>query len=96
MLLKYTGDSLSIHYSRTLVQAVHHSFLTALFQYYYNSVTGQYLYWDAEKSTYLPAPTGSEDQTISDTLKKEEKKESKDRKEKVKVAKKIAKVTSSV
>lgn len=96
VLFKYTGNSLSIHYSLTLVQAVYHSSLSALFQYYYNSVTGQYLYWDAEKCTYLPAPTGTEDQTASDSQKKEEKKESKDKKEKVKVAKKIAKVTSIV
>ena len=42
------------------------------------------MYWDAEKSTYLPAPNGAEGQD-------ETKKEKKD-KEKVKVAKKIAKV----
>ena len=24
--------------------------------YYYNAESGQYLYWDAERSTYMPAP----------------------------------------
>lgn len=28
-------------------------------QYYYNSVTQQYLYWDGEKQTYLPAADGA-------------------------------------
>ncbi|KAM8930853.1 RNA-binding protein 5 isoform 4-T4 [Pelodytes ibericus] len=28
-------------------------------QYYYNSLTQQYLYWDGEKQTYLPAAEGS-------------------------------------
>ena len=59
-------------------------------QYYYNGNTGQFLYWDAEQSTYLPAPTGEDDRTKTEV--KEEKKEGKDKKEKVKVAKKIAKV----
>ena len=59
-------------------------------QYYYNGNTGQFLYWDAEQSTYLPAPTGEDDKTKAEV--KEEKKEGKDKKEKVKVAKKIAKV----
>ena len=59
--------------------------------YYYNGNTGQFLYWDAEQSTYLPAPTGDEDPNKTDQ--KEDKKEGKDKKEKVKVAKKIAKVT---
>ena len=59
--------------------------------YYYNGNTGQFLYWDAEQSTYLPAPTGDEDPNKADQ--KEDKKEGKDKKEKVKVAKKIAKVT---
>ena len=59
-----------------------------LLQYYYNGNTGQFLYWDAEQSTYLPAPT---DQTGSEGG-KDDKKEGKDKKEKVKVAKKIAKV----
>ncbi|KAK3592311.1 hypothetical protein CHS0354_030647 [Potamilus streckersoni] len=58
-------------------------------QYYYNGQTGQFLYWDAEKSTYLPAPTGDENKPTED--KEEKKKENKDKKEKVKIAKKIAK-----
>ncbi|XP_072026821.1 RNA-binding protein 5-like isoform X2 [Amphiura filiformis] len=29
-------------------------------QYYFNSVTQLYMYWDSSKSTYLPAPAGSE------------------------------------
>lgn len=49
------------------------------------------MYWDAEQSTYLPAPTG-EDQATDDAQRKDDKKEVKDKKEKVKVAKKIAKV----
>lgn len=62
-------------------------------QYYYNGQTGQFLYWDAEQSTYLPAPTSTDDATNGSLNKqetKEERKESKDKKEKVKVAKKIA------
>ena len=64
--------------------------ISFLLQYYYNGNTGQFLYWDAEQSTYLPAPTGEEDKSKTEV--KEEKKEGKDKKEKVKVAKKIAKV----
>ncbi|KAL8563755.1 hypothetical protein ACOMHN_058271 [Nucella lapillus] len=69
-------------------------------QYYYNSKTSQWMYWDAEKSTYLPAPTQTPDttpqtaagtevagQATAEKTDKEEKKE----KEKTKVAKKIAK-----
>ncbi|XP_076447925.1 RNA-binding protein 5-like [Babylonia areolata] len=68
-------------------------------QYYYNAKTSQWMYWDAEKSTYLPAPTqnmegaqqtpGTEGagQITAEKVDKEEKKE----KEKTKVAKKIAK-----
>lgn len=26
-----------------------------MFQYYYNTQTQQYLYWDSEKQTYVPA-----------------------------------------
>ena len=73
--------------------------LFARFQYYYNAKTTQWMYWDAEKSTYLPAPTQGTESTTStetesttqaqgDKTEKEEKKE----KEKTKVAKKIAKV----
>ena len=66
---------------------MHYVFL----QYYYNSVTGGYMYWDAEKSTYLPAPTG-EDSGRGDGQEKKDSKEEKKDKEKVKIAKKIAKV----
>ena len=57
-------------------------------QYYYNATSGQFLYWDAENFTYLPAPNGDENSTNSND---DQKKEPKDKKEKVKVAKKIAK-----
>lgn len=63
-------------------------------QYYYNAQTGQFLYWDAEKSTYLPAPTGHGATPASEgegTSEKKNKKEEK--KEKNKMAKKIAKVS---
>lgn len=56
-------------------------------QYFYNAQTSQFLYWDAERSTYLPAPTGEEQK--EDNAEKLKRKEEK--KEKVKVAKKIAK-----
>lgn len=50
------------------------------------------MYWDAEQSTYLPAPNDDalEDDKAGD--KKDDRREGKDKKEKVKVAKKIAKV----
>jgi len=67
--------------------------IVCLFQYYYNSVTQQFMYWDAEQSTYLPAPgDGSDNGPMGPGT--GEKKEGKDKKEKVKVAKKIAKVTA--
>lgn len=34
------------------------------FQYYYNPHTQQYMYWDGEKRTYVPAPS-SEDGTVT-------------------------------
>ena len=64
------------------------------FQYYYNATTGEFMYWDGDKQTYLPAP--SEDTAhvakpgesgAEQGKEKGEKKENK-----VKVAKKIAKV----
>lgn len=59
-----------------------------LLQYFYNAQTSQFLYWDAERCTYLPAPNGEEQKEDNgDKLKRKEEK-----KEKVKVAKKIAKV----
>lgn len=56
-------------------------------QYYYNAESGSYLYWDAEKSTYLPAPMGEAD----DGKKGDKKDKDKEKQDKVKVAKKIAK-----
>ncbi|KAL5014288.1 hypothetical protein ScPMuIL_008558 [Solemya velum] len=65
--------------------------ITALYydassQYYFNAQTRQFLYWNSEKSTYLPAPTDGEQKD-----KPEEGKKEKEKKEKVKMAKKIAK-----
>lgn len=67
-------------------------------QYYYNSQSGQFLYWDGEKETYLPAPV---DSSAPDAFSpesgrpydNEKVKKEKEKKEKVKVAKKIAKVS---
>ncbi len=54
-------------------------------QYYYNSQTQQYLYWDSEKQTYVPASTdtsaGQNDNTTATT---KEPKEGKEKKEKPK------------
>lgn len=46
-------------------------------QYYYNSYTQQYLYWDSEKQAYVPAPDCNSTATGSSTPAKEgkEKKE---------------------
>ena len=76
-----------------------------LFQYYYNSQTGQFLYWDGGKETYLPAPSEQQQmpapqvhqpqptETASEKKDDDQKiKKDKEKKEKVKVAKKIAKV----
>ncbi|XP_041347770.1 RNA-binding protein 5-like isoform X2 [Gigantopelta aegis] len=60
-------------------------------QYYYNAQTCQFMYWDAEKSTYLPAPSESHTEETSDTPGVDKSKKDKDKKEKVKIAKKIAK-----
>ncbi|XP_014769656.1 RNA-binding protein 5 isoform X3 [Octopus bimaculoides] len=60
-------------------------------QYYYNASTCQFLYWDAEKSTYLPAPTGAGGQQCDDKDGDNRGKKKEDKKEKVKIAKKIAK-----
>ncbi|XP_060079203.1 RNA-binding protein 5-like isoform X1 [Ylistrum balloti] len=59
-------------------------------QYFYNSQTSQFLYWDAEKSTYLPAPTGDDSLSKEEGTEKGGKKD-KEKKEKVKIAKRIAK-----
>ncbi|CAI9554784.1 unnamed protein product [Staurois parvus] len=62
-------------------------------QYYYNSVTQQYLYWDGEKQTYLPAAdsaaggAGPNSASTSGTKEGKEKKE----KPKSKTAQQIAK-----
>lgn len=71
-------------------------------QYYYNSKLGKFLYWEASKNTYLPAPTAAP--TTSTTAipitsfqtenpdQKEDDKKVKDKScDKVKVAKRIAK-----
>ncbi|XP_015276736.1 PREDICTED: RNA-binding protein 5 [Gekko japonicus] len=57
-------------------------------QYYYNAVTQQYLYWDGEKETYLPAAEGTTYQQNAPSAKEgKEKKE----KPKSKTAQQIAK-----
>ncbi|KAM4651362.1 RNA-binding protein 5-like isoform 2-T2 [Discoglossus pictus] len=58
-------------------------------QYYYNSLTQQYLYWDGEQQTYLPAADGSAQASAQASSSKEgkEKKE----KPKSKTAQQIAK-----
>ena len=68
-------------------------------QYYWNAQTQQFMYWDSERSTYLPAPSeGGQDGTLSNGMGSKEdgssKKEGKkgEKSDKVKVAKKIAKV----
>ncbi|MPC48531.1 RNA-binding protein 5 [Portunus trituberculatus] len=48
-------------------------------QYYYNAESGQYLYWDAEKSTYLPAPVGEDGQVGKKGDKKEKEKDKQDK-----------------
>lgn len=62
-------------------------------QYYYNSQSGQFLYWDGEKQTYVPAQTDA-DGKATGPQDEEKVKKDKDKKEKVKVAKKIAKVSA--
>ncbi|XP_076344248.1 RNA-binding protein 5-like isoform X2 [Tachypleus tridentatus] len=65
-------------------------------QYYYNAESQQFVYWDGEKQTYLPAPTvvsGTHDMsggTEADSS-KDEKSKNKDKHDKVQIAKKIAK-----
>lgn len=59
------------------------------FQYYYNSQTQQYLYWDSEKQTYVPAPSdtnaGQNDNASgSAATGSKESKEGKEKKEKPK------------
>lgn len=57
------------------------------FQYYYNSQTQQYLYWDSEKQAYLPAPTdaaAAQGMAASGSAGGKESKEGKEKKEKPK------------
>jgi RNA-binding protein 5/10 len=79
----------------------------SVLQYYYNSQTQQYLYWDGERQTYLPAPTSGTDNTsaascdagASNMAEQEAKKEDDQKKKqqsperKVKIAKRIVKVS---
>jgi len=60
-------------------------------QYYYNGNTGQFLFWDGEKQTYLPAPTGDSNGADDKKDDVQTTKKEKEKKEKVKIAKKIAK-----
>ncbi|XP_067854589.1 RNA-binding protein 5-like isoform X5 [Heptranchias perlo] len=61
-------------------------------QYYYNALTQQYMYWDGEKQTYLPAPDQSAQQNMKAATgtKSKEGKEKKE-KPKSKTAQQIAK-----
>lgn len=55
------------------------------FQYYYNPQTQQYLYWDSEKQTYVPAPAeNNAGPNESATASGKEPKEPKEKKEKPK------------
>uniref|UniRef100_A0AAX7VF63 RNA binding motif protein 5 n=1 Tax=Astatotilapia calliptera TaxID=8154 RepID=A0AAX7VF63_ASTCA len=58
--------------------------------YYYNSQTQQFLYWDSEKQTYVPASTGSAGSAATGTKEQKEGKEKKE-KPKSKTAQQIAK-----
>ncbi len=79
--------------SLLLCKTLLYKVLFDLLQYYFNASTNQFMYWDGEKSTYLPAPTDGAQPTQGVEKKEDEKKkQEKDKKEKVKVAKKIAKV----
>ncbi|XP_062466599.1 RNA-binding protein 5 isoform X3 [Pezoporus occidentalis] len=59
-------------------------------QYYYNALTQQYLYWDGEKETYMPAAEGITYQQTATTATTKEVKEKKE-KPKSKTAQQIAK-----
>lgn len=51
-------------------------------QYYYNSQTQQYLYWDSEKQTYIPASAADQtEQTANAAAASKEAKESKEKKQ---------------
>ena len=63
-------------------------------QYYYNSVTQLYMFWDSSKSTYLPAPAGAEQETQAppaapSETNQEDDNQSEGRKDKNKMAKKV-------
>lgn len=53
------------------------------YQYYYNAQTQQYLYWDSEKQTYVPASTdtiaGQNDNTAAGSKEPKEPKEKKEK-----------------
>lgn len=51
-------------------------------QYYYNSYTQQYLYWDSEKQAYLPTADGAAQAAVASTSSSG--KEGKEKKEKPK------------
>ncbi|NXU55542.1 RBM5 protein, partial [Turnix velox] len=48
-------------------------------QYYYNALTQQYLYWDGEKETYMPAAEGATYQQTATTTTTKEVKEKKEK-----------------
>ncbi|NXF29865.1 RBM5 protein, partial [Nyctibius bracteatus] len=48
-------------------------------QYYYNALTQQYLYWDGEKETYMPAAEGTTYQQTATTTTTKEVKEKKEK-----------------
>lgn len=50
-----------------------------LCQYYYNALTQQYLYWDGEKETYMPAAEGITYQQTATTTTTKEVKEKKEK-----------------
>jgi RNA-binding protein 5/10 len=58
-------------------------------QYYFNSKTNQYVYWNPEHATFIPAP--SDDNGSKSNNDQEDSKKKDDKKDKVKTAKRIAK-----
>lgn len=63
-----------------------------MLQYYYNAQSQQFLYWDGERQTYLPAPTSEQaDATIDGDSTESKKDKEKEKKERVKTAKRIVK-----
>lgn len=67
-----------------LIQNTLHSFSYAYHeQYFYNSETQQYLYWDSVKATYVPAPAES-DTSSANSSSATNSKEPKEKKEKPK------------